>query len=109
VSVEVGDRVTLAGTVVVLSNGRAQVRLDHDAYIVVPLEAGFHSVEKPPYRPQVGEWFTWGHGSSGYQCLWISDQHVVYGRPRTAMRPNVGDFPDMPKMRPCKDQFGDRQ
>jgi hypothetical protein len=107
VSVKVGDRVTLAGTVVVLSNGRAQVRLDHDAYIVVPLEAGFHSVEKPPYRPQVGEWFTWGSGSSGWQCLWIEGEHVLYGRPDRS-RPTLGDMHDMTRMRPCKGELGDR-
>lgn len=106
-SVEVGDRVTIGGVVAVVSNERAQVRLDHDAYIVVPLTAGFRSVEKPPYRPKVGEWFTWGAGSAGYQCWWIGDEHVLYGRPR--MRPMIGDFPDMPKMRPCEDMYGDRR
>lgn len=107
-SVETGDRVTLAGKVVAVSNGQAQVRLDHDAYIVVPLEAGFHSIAKAPYRPKAGDWFTWGAGMVGYQCLWISDEFVLYTNwTQKNGRPSVCELNEMFKIRPCVDENGD--
>jgi hypothetical protein len=107
-SVETGDRVTLAGKVVAVSNGQAQVRLDHDAYIVVPLEAGFHSIEKVPYRPKAGDWFTWGAGVVGCQCLWISAEFVLYtnGKQKNG-RPALSRLDEMCKIRPCVDENGD--
>jgi hypothetical protein len=105
-SVEVGDKVTIGAKVISTGPDYLQVALEHGAVLVMPARTKFISVEKPLWRPKVGEWFTWSAGMNGYQCLWIGDQHVLYGKPGKT-RPTVGDFPDMPKMRPCKDEDGD--
>jgi hypothetical protein len=110
---ELGDKVTLTGLVAqrfFASSGpdTLEILLNDDRRIRLPADYEFASVQKPPYRPKVGEWFTWGAGHSGYQCLWIEGEHVLYGRWNKS-RPTLGDVPDMPRLRPCEDSTGDRR
>lgn len=77
---KVGDIVTIKGRVIDTGKGEAFVEFTgrRDAPFCLWLKTEhFISVETPPYRPKVGEYFTWGDGVTSYRCEWISEDHVL--------------------------------